>query len=61
MRLAGARAEFSAMQGRLRDDVFDDNYRTLLDRVFGILADHGVPFPTPEPAAAAPEEPGLVQ
>ena len=61
MRLAGARAEFSAMQGRLRDDVFDDNYRTLLDRVFGILADHGVPFPTPEPAATAPEEPGLVQ
>ena len=34
------------MQGRERDDVFDENYKTLLARVFNLLTEHGITFPT---------------
>ena len=46
LKLAQAKSDFEAMQGRERDDVFDENYMTLLARVFQLLSEHGVTFPT---------------
>jgi hypothetical protein len=48
IRLAQAKSDFEAMQGRERDDVFDENYKTLLGRVFDLLREHGVTFPDVE-------------
>jgi hypothetical protein len=45
IKLAQAKSDFEAMQGRERDDVFDENYKTLLARVFDLLREHGVTFP----------------
>ncbi len=45
IKLAQAKSDFEAMQGRERDDVFDENYKTLLARVFELLREHGVTFP----------------
>ena len=46
LKLAQAKSDFEAMQGRERDDVFDENYKTLLARVFNLLTEHGITFPT---------------
>lgn len=46
LKLAQAKSDFDAMEGRERDDVFDENYKTLLGRVFSLLTEHGVTFPT---------------
>ncbi len=46
LKLAQAKSDFEAMEGRERDDVFDENYKTLLARVFSLLTEHGVTFPT---------------
>ncbi|MBS0659401.1 MAG: hypothetical protein JSR82_14260 [Verrucomicrobia bacterium] len=48
LKLARAKADYDATHGRLRDDVFGDNYRTMLQTVFGVLEEHGVVFPKPE-------------
>ncbi len=48
IKLAQAKSDFEAMQGRERDDVFDENYKTLLARVFDLLREHGVTFPEVE-------------
>ena len=48
LRLAQAKSDFDAMVGRERDDVFDENYKTLLDRVFNLLIENGVTFPEVE-------------
>lgn len=45
IKLAQAKSDFEAMQGRERDDVFDENYKTLLARVFALLTEHGITFP----------------
>ncbi len=51
LKLVRAKTDFEAMRGgRLRDDVFGDNYRSLLEQVFGALHELGVKFPeVPEP------------
>jgi hypothetical protein len=48
IKLAQAKSDFEAMQGHERDDVFDENYKTLLARVFDLLREHGVTFPDVE-------------
>ncbi len=48
IKLAQAKSDFEAMLGRERDDVFDENYKTLLARVFDLLREHGVTFPEVE-------------
>ena len=48
LRLAQAKSDFDALLGRERDDVFDENYKTLLDRVFNLLGENGVTFPKVE-------------
>lgn len=48
LKLARAKSDFDATHGRLRDDVFGDNYRTMLETVFGVLTEHGIVFPKPE-------------
>lgn len=45
IKLAQAKSDFEAMQGRERDDVFDENYKTLLARVFSLMTEHGITFP----------------
>lgn len=54
IKLARAKSDFDATHGRLRDDVFGDNYRTMLESVFQVLADHGVVFPKPEEPVEPP-------